>query len=275
MTQAPLSRPLAIIWTVAFFGVGMILTIVAAVAAHAAGVGGLGSEIIGELVGFGIATYVIGVQALKLDAAALRYSPANTRAVGLAVGFGIGLGLAALAMVLALPTGAGWARSAGSFGGWVGAVLATTAVLLPAAYAEELMFRGVGMVALAGAFGRWPAIVAIAVVFGLAHLGNDHVTGIAVLNVMLAGTFLGAMFFLPGGIWTATGAHLGWNAALAALGAPVSGLPFAIPLLSYRSTGPAWVAGGAFGPEGGIFAALVLAAAVAFLARRSTRGAAA
>ena len=35
--------------------------------------------------------------------------------------------------------------------------------------------------------------------------------------------------YAPGGIWTAWGAHLGWNATLAALDAPVSGLPFRFP----------------------------------------------
>ncbi|MGH7533287.1 MAG: lysostaphin resistance A-like protein [Gemmatimonadales bacterium] len=272
MTQPPLSRSLAIIWTLAFFGVGMIFTTIAAIAAHGAGIGGLGSEIVGELVGFGIATYVIGVQVLKLDLAALRYSSRREGGLGFAAGLGAGIVLAAVVMVLALPVGAEWAHTAGSLGGWTGAALATTAVLLPAAFAEELVFRGVGMVAVASAFGRWPAIIAIAIVFGVAHLGNDHVTALAAVNVTLAGVFLGAMFYLPGGIWTATGAHLGWNATLAALGAPVSGLPFAIPLIRYQSTGPAWVAGGAFGPEGGIFASLVLAAAIVLLARRSIKG---
>ncbi|MGB7212627.1 MAG: type II CAAX endopeptidase family protein [Gemmatimonadales bacterium] len=272
MIQPPLSRTLAIIWTFAFFGLGMIFTTIVAIVAHGVGVGGLGSEIVGELVGFGLATYVIGVRVLKLDLVSLRYLPWRQGRVGFATGLGAGIVLAALAMTLALPLGADWGRTAGSLGGWAGATFGTTAVLLPAAFAEEFVFRGVGMVALAGAFGRWPAIVAIAVVFGVAHLGNDHVTALAVVNVTLAGVFLGAMFYLPGGIWTATGAHLGWNATLAGLGAPVSGLPFAIPLIRYQSTGPAWVAGAAFGPEGGIVASLVLAAAIVFLARRSIRG---
>ena len=49
----------------------------------------------------------------------------------------------------------------------------------------------------------------------------------------LAGMFLGLAFYAPGGIWTAFGAHLGWNATLAALDAPVSGLPFRIPFINY------------------------------------------
>lgn len=263
---------MAIIWTVAFFGLGIILASVAAIGVHALGVGDLGSEIIGELIGFGIATYVIGVQALKLDAASLRYARTGANGRGFGLGLGAGMGLAALAMALALPVGAAWGRATGSAGSWAVAIASTAAVLLPAAFAEELIFRGVGLVALAKAFGRWPAIIAIAIAFGAAHLGNAHVTALAVGNVALAGVFLGAMFYLPGGIWTATGAHLGWNVTLAALGAPVSGLPFAIPFLSYRSTGPDWVAGGAFGPEGGVCASLALAAAVTWLARRSAKG---
>ena len=87
------------------------------------------------------------------------------------------------------------------------------------------------------------------------------ITPLAVGNIALAGVFLGIAFYLPGGLWTATGAHLGWNATLAALAAPVSGLPFAMPWLDYRSGGPAWLSGGGFGPEGGLLgtAALVLA----------------
>ena len=59
-------------------------------------------------------------------------------------------------------------------------------------------------------------------------------------------------------MWTAFGAHLGWNATLAALAAPVSGLPFDIPYIDYRMGGPAWLTGGAFGPEGGLLATVAL-----------------
>ena len=50
---------------------------------------------------------------------------------------------------------------------------------------------------------------------------------------------------------------------LAALDAPVSGLPFRHSrCIDYRSGGPAWLTGGAFGPEGGLAATLALAIAV-------------
>jgi hypothetical protein len=78
------------------------------------------------------------------------------------------------------------------------------------------------------------------------------------------------VFYLPGGLWTATGAHLGWNATLAALAAPVSGLPFTVPWLDYQPGTPEWLNGGGFGPEGGLTATAVLTAGT-ILAARLTR----
>ena len=63
---------------------------------------------------------------------------------------------------------------------------------------------------------------------------NPNVTPLGLGNIALAGIFLGLAFYAPGGIWTAWGAHLGWNALLAALDAPVSGLPFDIPFSTTR-----------------------------------------
>ena len=123
------------------------------------------------------------------------------------------------------------------------------------------------MVALARAFGRGTAIVLVAVVFALVHLANPNVTSLAIGNIALAGVFLGLAFYAPGGIWTAWGAHLGWNGMLAALDAPVSGVPFRIPFIDYDPGAPAWLTGGAFGPEGGLASTLALTIAV-LVARR-------
>ena len=60
------------------------------------------------------------------------------------------------------------------------------------------------------------------------------------------------------GMWAAFGLHLGWNWTLAALDAPVSGLELHVPLIDYYPGGPAWLTGGAFGPEGGVLGTLAL-----------------
>jgi hypothetical protein len=217
-------------------------------------------------VAFGLATWVFGFRVAGLRPTDLRWTPGGRR--GFFLGLGLGLAPAVAALVLTVPSaGAGWRLDGQPFGDWVGAVGRLLGLLLPAAFVEEVIFRGVALVLLARAFGRATAIVGLAVLFALAHIFNPGATPLALGNIALAGVFLGTVFYLPGGLWTATGAHLGWNATLAALAAPVSGLPFAMPWLDYHPGSPAWVSGGAFGPEGGLTASLVLAVATLAAAR--------
>lgn len=220
---------------------------------------------------FGALTWLIGSRVLRLPAAAYGVVPVGRGVRRFGWGLGLGLGLGALAMAVAVPAGGAlWREDGGSLPAWLGTVGRTALVLLPAALVEELMFRGVPMVALSRAFGRAPAVIVLATLFGLGHLLNPGVTPLAVLNIIVAGIWLGAVFFTPGGLWTATGAHAGWNLALAALAAPVSGLPFPMPWLDYAPGGPAWLTGGGFGPEGGVLATLCLTGGL-WMASRGTR----
>ena len=140
-------------------------------------------------------------------------------------------------------------------------------LLAPAALLEEMMFRGVGQVVLARPLGRVRAVVLLSALFSMAHFLNPNGTLLGMFNILLAGVFLGFAFYLPGGIWTAWGAHLGWNATLAALDAPVSGLPFEIPFIDYSPGGPQWLTGGSFGPEGGLLATATIGIGIALTAR--------
>jgi membrane protease YdiL (CAAX protease family) len=221
---------------------------------------------------FGTMTWMVGGRILRLGADDFGVRPARAGLRRFAWGFGIGALLAALAMVAAVAAGrASWHEDGGAVSSWLASVVVTGAVLLPAALAEELMFRGVPLIVLSRAFGRIPAIVGLSLLFGLVHLSNPGITELAVANIAIAGVFLGLAFFTPGGLWTATGAHLGWNLALAGLAAPVSGLPLPMPWLDYFTEGPAWLTGGSFGPEGGVIAALCLLAGAGFLSRRTTK----
>jgi membrane protease YdiL (CAAX protease family) len=167
--------------------------------------------------------------------------------------------VAGAALLLAVAAGhARWVPDAGTAPEYAGSVLKTFLVLAPSALAEELVFRGVPLVLLAAAVGRGTALVAVAVAFALAHLTNPNVTALGLGNIALAGILLGLAFYAPGGIWTAAGVHLGWNALLACLDTPVSGVPFRIPLLDYRPGGPIWLTGGGFGPEGGLAATIAM-----------------
>ena len=213
-------------------------------------------------------TWLIGVRICRFTWADLRYhQPRPTQGFG--IGLLLGLVAAGGAVLLAvLVGGAQWVGDEGGVADYLMQLGRTLLVLAPPALAEEMLFRGLPLVLLATAFGRWPALVALAAVFGLAHANNPNATALGAVNIMAAGLFLGLAFFAPGGIWTAFGAHLGWNGMLAALDAPVSGLPFRIPFIDYEPGGPVWLTGGAFGPEGGLTATLAIALAAAFTARQ-------
>lgn len=217
---------------------------------------------------FGAATWIVGVKAMRLTAEDLRWRTRLGWARGLGVGLALGLLPAAVAMTLGVFTaGAGWSHDGGSLQDWVTQVIKTVLILAPAALGEELMFRGLPMAVTARAVGRSRAILLLSLLFALAHIRNPDVTAAGLGNIALAGIFLSLAFYSPGGMWTAFGAHLGWNATLAALAAPVSGLPFDIPYIDYRTGSPIWLTGGAFGPEGGLLATLVLTATVVLVAQ--------
>lgn len=207
---------------------------------------------------FGGLTLAAGKQ-LGLRAADFGLRPAGRGFRGFARGLSIGVGLGALAMAAAVPIGgASWRAGGGGFRDWLQAVGVLTAVFFPAAFAEELAFRGVPLVVLSRAMGRRAALVGLGLLFGLAHLLNPGATPLAIGNIVLAGVFLGLVFLSGGGLWSSTGAHLGWNLTLASLGATVSGLPLPLPALSYVPGHPVWLTGGRFGPEGGVVATLCL-----------------
>ena len=223
---------------------------------------------LGLVLAFGLATWVFGVKVMHLDARALRWKVSLGRARAFAMGLLLGALPAALAMVLGvLVGGASWMKDSGSAADYAGGALATIGLLAPAALAEEVMFRGMPLVVLTRLMGRPVAIILLSVVFSLLHLGNPDVSVRAVGNIALAGIMLSLAFYAPGGMWTAFGAHLGWNSTLATLGAPVSGLPFDIPYIDYTMGGPPWLTGGSFGPEGGLLGTAAITAAIVVAAR--------
>jgi membrane protease YdiL (CAAX protease family) len=272
----------AIGWSIAFVVLVLILTgllafglalpVTGSAGAASTWLGGSGPgpvllQSLAMLVSTAVFTWLIGMRVLRLTVTDLRY-----RVPGRGIGFGLGTvagaGAAAAGLAIAaLVGGADWSRDSGTAADYAGTVATTLLILAPAALAEEVLFRGVPLLALAGAFGRGTAVVLIAAVFALVHITNPNVTGLALGNIALAGIFLGLAFYAPGGIWTAWGAHLGWNGMLAALDAPVSGVPFRIPFIDYDPGSPAWLTGGAFGPEGGLASTLALTIAV-LVARR-------
>jgi membrane protease YdiL (CAAX protease family) len=207
---------------------------------------------------------------------ALGFDSASWHPARLLAGFGVG------ALAIGATAGLLWATGFVRFDAtplaidgimadsWGGTALRLFILLAPSALWEEIAFRGY-LQAVAREAGNSPTLArtAQAVAFGAIHLTNPGAGVRTTLIVMLAGWCL-ALVRERTGLPAAWMAHLAWNWVMAALlHMPVSGLPFATP--GYRAvvTGPDWLTGGSWGPEGGLLAALVLGAA-ALLAHRRT-----
>lgn len=154
-------------------------------------------------------------------------------------------------------------------GSWWAASLIGAGNLLPAAFGEELLLRGYVFAVFREAIGsRWTLIVT-SVVFGLLHVPNPGADAQSILIVMLAGFFLGSVFLATRSLYAATAAHFTWNWFMAAgLHAPVSGLPVSAPDYRVIDSGPDWLTGGAWGPEGGLAAALGMFVVLIYLHAR-------
>jgi membrane protease YdiL (CAAX protease family) len=219
--------------------------------------------------GFFVANVFVGSHVFGYTFSDLRWKNTGRPWAGSLLAFALGILLAFLAMGLAALLGsAHWSPDSGDLAAYFSRIILILLMLAPAALAEEVMFRGLPIVALDRSIGRGAAVGITALAFALTHTGNLSVTTLSIGNICIAGILLGVVFFAPGGIWTATGLHLGWNWAMAALDAPVSGLALSIPFLNYDPGQPAWLTGGAFGPEGGVLATVVLGSATILAAKK-------
>lgn len=267
-------------WRLVFFAVALIiasvlLTLVVGVGAGKVSVvAGVSAETLASIVDV-IATLAATWVALRLidrkpwSEVGLDRSAAKPKLV--AGGFLIGGGAIALPIILLILVG--WLRSTSvTTVPWGHPIIRVTALLVPAAFAEELLTRGYLLTVLRDAW-NWPVSVAVtSIAFGLLHLRNPGANVQSVALVTLAGVFLATIRIATGSLYAAWAAHFAWNWMMAAVfHAAVSGLPLDAPGYRYVDAGPDWATGGAWGPEGGIPAGIAMIAGTGLLLMRLRR----
>ena len=76
---------------------------------------------------------------------------------------------------------------------------------------EELLFRSFPLCVFSERYHIAMAIILTSVLFGLAHISNENVNGLALLNITLAGILFAAYTLEKNNISWAIGLHFGWN----------------------------------------------------------------
>jgi membrane protease YdiL (CAAX protease family) len=138
------------------------------------------------------------------------------------------------------------------------------------ASAEEIVFRGWLLSAIARKFNVPLGVVLSSVVFCLLHFSPSQPWFVTV-NLALFALFACAWALRSNDIWGVMGWHAGWNWLLATgFQLPVTGLNVGTPalLIELAPQGPDYLTGGPQGPEGSLFCGAFFLIAIVYLRRR-------
>jgi membrane protease YdiL (CAAX protease family) len=160
---------------------------------------------------------------------------------------------------------------------WAGAGgLNLTAAILAGLYfiivaaVQEGVFRGWLLQLLARRLGFWSAAILTSLAFAAMHVFIPGRNGMAFLAMLIFGLAMCAAVRRVGGLFWAMGFHAGWDFMLT----PVFGFgaaPGQHVLCRLATQGPAWLSGGAAGPEGSVISLAVLVCLFVVLAWRGEK----
>jgi membrane protease YdiL (CAAX protease family) len=125
--------------------------------------------------------------------------------------------------------------------------------------AEEFEWRGYAQFTLSTGMGFWPSAIVLSALFGAGHLENPGESWVGALSVFVFGLLCCFTLHRTGNLWFAVGLHAAGDFAESFIySVPDSGLRATGTLLNSAVHGPRWLTGGAVGPEGSVFAFILM-----------------
>ncbi len=148
-------------------------------------------------------------------------------------------------------------------------LLLSAMALLAGSLAVEVAFRGFLFRQLIGAVGPGAATVLLAGIFALASsfgTFGPHAGARSVQVTFVAGLFFALAYLRTHGLWLGWGLRFGWGVMTAIVfGLPLSGSSEYASVVFTNRSGPGWLTGGAYGPDGALWTAAVLLLGMAAL----------
>jgi len=126
--------------------------------------------------------------------------------------------------------------------------------------AEEVLTRGWILPVTGARYRPWIGLLLSVLFFTFLHGLNDNLNWLAILNLALFGLFAALYAMREGSLWGISALHSAWNWIQGNIfGFEVSGMSAGGgTILNLTGSGPDWLTGGGFGPEGGIAVTMVL-----------------
>ena len=133
---------------------------------------------------------------------------------------------------------------------------------------EEIAIRGYILHNLCQSFNKYIALIISSFVFMGMHLGNPNIDMLALMNLFLAGIFLGVYRIHKNNLWFPIGVHLMWNYLQGPIyGFEVSGNKIN-SLFEQKLQGHEVLTGGNFGYEGSIILTVFLIISIYLMDKR-------
>jgi len=190
------------------------------------------------------------------------------------LGAGLVIGMLLMMLIFITELMTGWVQVTGvlqsneSTLGFGWGLLAGVVLFLCTGIWEEMFSRGYPLRNLAEGF-NWKRLgpgtalvlgyVCSSIIFGLMHIFNQYVTPMAVVNLIIAGLWLGVAYVLTGELALPIGIHIAWDFCQGSVfGFPVSGVRTLASVLAFQQRGPDLLTGSTFGPEGGLIGLLAM-----------------
>jgi membrane protease YdiL (CAAX protease family) len=130
---------------------------------------------------------------------------------------------------------------------------------------EEIAIRGYILHNLSSSFNKYVALIISSLVFMIMHLGNPNIGILPLVNLFLAGIFLGIYTIHKNNLCFQIGAHLTWNYLQGPIfGFEVSGNKIN-SLFEQKPNGHELLTGGNFGFEGSIILTLFLMISIFYM----------
>lgn len=142
----------------------------------------------------------------------------------------------------------------------LGGVLIALVGWLVQGAAEETLTRGWLLQVIGLRYRPWLGVLVASLFFSLLHALNPEFNTIAAINLALFGLFTALYVLRSGNLWGVAALHAAANWTQGNLiGVPISGrLGAGGTLVNLEIGGPDWLAGGGFGPEGGLLMTVTL-----------------
>ena len=150
---------------------------------------------------------------------------------------------------------------------WSGAVVSVISLVV-AALVTEVAFRGFLFRRLIDATGTTTATILLSLIYAVIGSLGPNGTSLSFVVTVIAGVLFSVAYLRTHALWLGWGMHFAWAAATAVLlGLPVGGIASYSSVVQTDSSGPVWLTGGVYGPDGALFTAVVLFVAMAIVYR--------